>query len=155
MSNLNVLIASKLQKLKADAVDPNATPEDASREEVLASRVVAALKQVGIPEARIHAALDDGTEADTSEFTPVDPADPVTDDEVEAACRMVLAELGVDVEEDEDTAGGEDGALLDQISDLTAQVVANAGGDAGRLFRAASRLTASLNLTVVAAGQSK
>jgi hypothetical protein len=153
MSKINVMIASRIAALKANATDPNATPDDLSRDEVLAGRVVAALKQVGIAEARIHAALDDGSQPDASTFTPADPTDPVTDDEVEAACRIVLAELGVDVEEDE--GGSEDDELLDQINDLTAQVVANAGGDANRLFRAASRLTASLNLTVVAAGQSK
>lgn len=148
MSNLNQKIAAKITALAANA----AAPVTASREEVLAGRVIAALKTVGIDEQRVHAALDDGTDADTSGFTPVTDANPVTDEEVEAACRLVLAELGVDVEE-EGQEDEEDGALLDQISDLTAQLVANAGGDSKRLFRASSRLTASLNLTVVAAGQ--
>lgn len=152
MSTLNLLIASKLQTLKASAALAAATPVVATREEALAGRVVAALKHVGVEEARIKAALDDGTEPNAADLTPLDPANPVTDEEVEAACRLVLAELGAEIEEDDSTGSdGEDDELLDNISELTAQLVKRAGGDTRRLYRATARLTASLNLTVVAA----
>lgn len=154
---LNQRLAGKLVALKASAAEP-AEPQlpEETREVQVAAKVMAALGRIGVTAAQVEAVLGSDDGIDPAAAPVADPSieqdAPITDSEIEAHCRAILAELGIEVEEDEPT-GSEGEELLDQISELTAQYVQKCGSDPQRLFRGASRLTASLNLALVAAGK--
>lgn len=160
---MNQLLSAKLVQLKAaaaecDTATPAAEPEP-TREEQLAARVMAALNSLGVTASQVETVLAADGEGEPAEpaADPEVPQDaPITEEEIMAGCRAILGELGIEVEEDEEDEAGdevEEDELLDQINELTARVLQGCQGNVKRSFRVASRLTASLNLALVAAGK--
>lgn len=153
MSDVNARIAAALASVKAP------TTASVTRDEVVTAKALAAISAAGVDlEGQkfgvVRAALEeDGLATELPEGADLSEHDDITEEEIVAAAEAMLKAAGIEVEDDtfEDDADEE----LEQIAELTAGFIQRNGSNQPKLLAAVARLTAGLNLTVVAASRAQ